>query len=111
MRWKRPGATARRFSGTAGSREPFTFAAVGCLTSCSTRSDAVTQDEWDRCGDPTTMLEFVRTSGLTGDRKLRLFAVACCREMGGSLSDRRIGRAVEVAEHYADGRARRGELD
>jgi hypothetical protein len=58
----------------------------------------MTEHEWLTCTDPTQMLDFLR--GKVTDRKLRLFGVACCREIWDWLNDSR--KAVEIAEQYAD---------
>jgi hypothetical protein len=39
----------------------------------------VNEKEWLECPDPTPMLEYLR--GNASSRKLRLFAVACCRQI------------------------------
>jgi hypothetical protein len=61
----------------------------------------MTEQEWRTGNNPTPMLEFVRHTA--SERKLRLFAVACCRRVWGSFPDEGSRRAVEVAEQYADG--------
>jgi hypothetical protein len=74
----------------------------------------VTEREWVVCTNPMPMLEFLR--GKVSDRKLRLFAVACCRRIWHLLSPMWSraavkGRAmVKTAEQYADGKASSKQL-
>src|SRR4051794_17706759 len=70
----------------------------------------MTESEWLASTDPTPMLQFLRDSGRAGDRKLRLFACACCRRISPHLIDGRSRRAVEASEQYADGLADVGQL-
>src|SRR5919199_183720 len=70
----------------------------------------MTEQEWGRCADPWPMLEHLRAGGRASQRKLTLFAAACCRCVWQLLYDPRCPRAVEVAEEYADGRASREEV-
>ena len=63
----------------------------------------MTEAEWLACTEPTPMLDFLR--GKASDRKLRLFAVACCRSIWNLLREKNHRKAVEVAERYADGQA------
>ncbi len=57
--------------------------------------------EWLRGDHPRTLLSALR--GRASDRKLRLFAVACCRRVWTLFEDPRSRRAVEAAESLADG--------
>lgn len=53
---------------------------------------------------PYNMLFSLQSLG-NFDRKLRLFAVACCRTVRHRLTDPRSQAAVDVAERFADGQA------
>jgi hypothetical protein len=68
----------------------------------------MTEVEWLGCDDPQKMLDFVQGIGKASDRKLRLFAVACCRAAGELRRPTRPDReplwqALGVAEQLADG--------
>jgi hypothetical protein len=80
--------------------------------------EPMTEQEWKDCTDPARMLIAIRPGpeqvglvipGRVGevafrasDRKLRLFACACCRQVWHLLTDERSRRAVVVAEKLAD---------
>ncbi len=69
----------------------------------------MTETDWLICNNPTAMLDFLE--GRSSNRKLRLFACACCRRIGPSLRDERSRKAVEIAERYADGEVSEGERE
>ena len=63
---------------------------------------------WVGCTNPWSMLDYLR--GRASDRKLRLFAVACCRCAWGVLPDNRLREAVLLVERLADGVASKKNL-
>lgn len=63
----------------------------------------MTETDWSNCIDPAAMMVFVK--GRPSDRKLRLFAVACCRRVWHLIPVAAAKTAVQVAERYADGTA------
>jgi hypothetical protein len=64
---------------------------------------AMTETMWLTCIDPEPMLGSLR--GKTSDRKLRLFAVACCRRSRHAIADEASVEAINIAEDFADGNA------
>jgi hypothetical protein len=68
----------------------------------------MTEAEWLACADPRKMLEHLRVQA--SDRKLRLFACACCRRAWHLLADERSREAVLTGERIADGVAWGNEL-
>src|SRR5947209_19031638 len=65
----------------------------------------MTEKEWLECSDLRPMFEFLR--GRASERKLRLFACACCRSVWELLADERSQNGVDAAEFYADNPASR----
>src|SRR5271165_5672482 len=64
--------------------------------------------EWLACTTPRAMLAFLR--GRVSDRKLRLFACACCRAVWSMVRNRDKEDAVETAERCADDLAGASQL-
>jgi hypothetical protein len=60
----------------------------------------MTEEELLHCPEPELMLDMLRRN--VSDRRLRLFAVACCRRIWHLVRDERSRRAVDVAEAFAD---------
>ena len=61
----------------------------------------MTEAEWLACEDPEAMVRFLW--GKAYDRKLRLFACACCRSVWSLLKDERGREALVQAEALAEG--------
>lgn len=71
----------------------------------------MTEAEWLACTDLFELLKQVKGEGsrrkapcITSERKLRLFACACCRRIWPLLIDQRSREAVDFGERLADGR-------
>ena len=69
----------------------------------------MTEAEWFTCNDTYKMLNFLKDKA--GERKLRLFAVACCRRIWHRLPDAQSRLAVETAELFIEGMATLEELE
>jgi hypothetical protein len=70
----------------------------------------MTEAEWNSCTDPQSMLRFLLEGGHASDRKLRLFAVACCRKVWHLLATKECRQGVELSERVADEPTYRTEL-
>jgi hypothetical protein len=66
------------------------------------------EKDWLAADDTDVLLAFLR--GRVSERKVRLFAVACCRLVWHLLPEGPYRRAVEVAEAYAEGKATKKAL-
>jgi hypothetical protein len=70
---------------------------------------AMTEEQWLCCTKPAMMLELLSESTIAVERKLRLFAAACCRRVW-HLLDATARTLVEISERLADGEANQAEL-
>jgi hypothetical protein len=68
----------------------------------------MTEAEWLACPEPESLLKHIRDGA--SDRRLRLFACACCYRVYAGQEEGDEWAAVGVAERYADGLASAEEL-
>jgi len=61
----------------------------------------MTEAEWLASHKPFWMLNYLR--GRVSDRKMRLFACACCRRIWHLLKEEKLRQRVEIAERAAEG--------
>jgi hypothetical protein len=61
----------------------------------------MTEEEWLACTDPGEMIKFL--ADRISRRKLRWFALACCRRLWEHRKDEQVRKALDGAERYADG--------
>jgi hypothetical protein len=70
----------------------------------------VDEATWLACTYPGLMLKFVRRTHPHRIRKLRLFAVACCRRLLHRIRNRPQRELLDLVEGYADGRVAERDL-
>jgi hypothetical protein len=68
----------------------------------------MTEAEWWTCTSPEAILNFLTDKA--SPRKLRLYAIGCCRRIWQQLSDDRCRYAVEVSQRFVDGLATEAAL-
>src|SRR5262249_55962533 len=73
----------------------------GCRKRHGEGEERMTEEEWLNCTDPGGMLRHLGRK--VSDRKLRLFACACCHRVDHLLTDPTIRKVLDAAERYADG--------
>jgi hypothetical protein len=69
----------------------------------------MTEAQWRRCASPEALLNHL--TDRASPRKLRLYAVGCCRRIWHLLTDERCRHAVCRAQDFVDGRASAAELE
>jgi hypothetical protein len=70
----------------------------------------VTEGEWLITADAMPMLKSLLDGGRVSHRKLRLWAVACCRRVWRHIAEERNRRVLALAERYADDETAAAEL-
>ncbi len=68
----------------------------------------MTEAEWRACTSPEAMLHHL--TDRASPRKLRLYAVNCCRRIWHLLTDERCRHAIDVAQRFVDGKATMADL-
>lgn len=69
---------------------------------------AMSAAAWDQSQDPKAMLRFLDGQG--SDRKFRLFACHCCRQLCDRNSKPSVWKVAEISERFADGVASLADL-
>src|SRR5262245_38061261 len=69
----------------------------------------MTEAEWLACPDPREL--WLPLRGSVSERKARLFACACCRQLSRGQPAQAIHTALEMAEEAADGKLTWEELE
>src|SRR5262249_263628 len=98
-------ASATRPSRADSTRPPHHLAlATPLLLACPYRAETqpMTPDDWDNSYRPQAMLEALPRRDEVSDRRLRLFACACCR-LAWHLLPGLPRRLVALVERHADG--------
>jgi hypothetical protein len=67
------------------------------------------ESQWLESNNPRPMLAVLHSRG--SDRKLQLFAIACCRRVWHLMTDARHREAVEAAEQFAEGSLTEAEFE
>jgi hypothetical protein len=68
----------------------------------------MTEAEWLACGEPEQVLKLL--DWRTRNRKMRLFACACCRQIWEILTQTECRTAIEVVERALEGTASEREV-
>src|SRR5262245_11460725 len=69
----------------------------------------MTEVQWRSCSSPEEMLKYLTDQA--SPRKLRLYAIGCCRRIWHLLTDERCRYAVNKAQDFVDGRATLADLE
>ena len=69
----------------------------------------MTEAQWPSCTSPEAMLNHL--TDRASPRKLRLYAIGCCRRIWHLLEDDRCRHAIDKAQDFVDGRAVPAELE
>jgi hypothetical protein len=67
-------------------------------------SNPMNELDWSSSNNPSQMIDFLR--GKTSNRKLQLFACACCRRIPHLMAVKELNDVVQISERHADSAAR-----
>src|SRR5262245_49703423 len=62
----------------------------------------MTEKEWLAAKRPLKLLRYLHSAEVASDRKLRLFAVACCRRVAEQIPDMTLVEVIDGCEAVAD---------